>query len=246
MAGKLHKTLMFHRFYWLKHLPDWRCIRKFYPHFITRTKKSQRRYDFGGSRQSLRRRRYYLRTGHPISRPSCSPGPARWPGRINHSRRADIAYGWNLAKEIGGLDVGQTVAVKGRAVLAVEAVEGTDECIRRAGRLCPSGGFTVVKVSKPQQDMRFDVPTIDLDTLDTLIEAGGSVLAVEARRTIILDQPQFVARARKHKLHRRSARRRSHAAGPRSGLTPFFTLPPGGSSVARGGQTFQRHRRGER
>ena len=74
-------------------------------------------------------------------------------------------------------------------VLAVEAVEGTDECIRRAGSLCRAGGFTVVKVAKPQQDMRFDVPTIGLGTLETIRAAGGSVLAIEAGRTILLDEP---------------------------------------------------------
>ena len=73
-----------------------------------------------------------------------------------------------MAKEMGRLDVGQSVAVKDQAMLAVEAVEGTDECIRRAGGLCPAGGFTLVKVAKPQQDMRFDVPTVGLGTLETL------------------------------------------------------------------------------
>ena len=96
---------------------------------------------------------------------------------------------------MGRLDIGQSVAVKGRAVLAVEAVEGTDDCIRRAGQLCPAGGFTVVKVSKPQQDMRFDVPTIGVGTIQTMKDAGGSVLAIEADRTIVLDQSELVAYA---------------------------------------------------
>src|SRR5436189_89895 len=67
----------------------------------------------------------------------------------------DIEFGWTLAKEMGRLDIGQSVVVKDRACLAVEAIEGTDECIRRAGKLCPAGGFTIVKLAKPQQDMRF-------------------------------------------------------------------------------------------
>jgi hypothetical protein len=105
-----------------------------------------------------------------------------------------------LAKELGRVDVGQSVAVKGLAVLAVEAVEGTDECIRRAGHLCPSGGFTVVKVAKPQQDMRFDVPTIGPGTIQTLIEAGASALAIEAGKTIVLDQEEVVRLADRHQL----------------------------------------------
>ena len=100
------------------------------------------------------------------------------------SQWKDIQFGWHLAKELGRLDVGQSVAVKGQAVLAVEAVEGTDECIRRAGLLCPAGGFTVVKVAKPQQDMRFDVPTIGPGTIQTLIEAGAGTLAIEAGKTV--------------------------------------------------------------
>jgi len=77
--------------------------------------------------------------------------------------------------------------VKERSVLAVEAVEGTDQAILRAGSLCKAGGFTVVKVAKPQQDMRFDVPTIGVNTVENIHKAGGRVLAVEAGRTILLD-----------------------------------------------------------
>ncbi|MCH8923330.1 MAG: UDP-2,3-diacylglucosamine diphosphatase LpxI, partial [Planctomycetes bacterium] len=115
-------------------------------------------------------------------------------------QRSDIALGWKLAKEMGGLDVGQSVAVSGRSPLAVEAIEGTDECIRRAGSLCKASDFTVVKVAKPQQDMRFDVPTIGLGTLATLAAAGGRVLAIEAGRTIIIDQADVIEFANRKKL----------------------------------------------
>ncbi len=101
---------------------------------------------------------------------------------------ADIEYGWHLAKEMGRLDVGQSVAVRERAVLAVEAIEGTDAAIRRAGDLCPGGGFVVVKVAKPQQDMRFDVPTIGPSTIESIQKAGGKVLAIEADKTILIDE----------------------------------------------------------
>jgi DUF1009 family protein len=112
----------------------------------------------------------------------------------------DVAFGWHLAREMGRLDVGQSVAVKDRAVLAVEAVEGTDQAIQRAGSLCRSGGFTVVKVAKPQQDMRFDVPTVGTSTIETLYEAGGRVLAIEADRTIVLDQEETVRLADRYGL----------------------------------------------
>ena len=108
----------------------------------------------------------------------------------------DIEFGWTMAKEMGRLDIGQTVVVRDQAVLAIEAIEGTDECIRRAGQLC-NGGFTVVKVSKPNQDMRFDVPTIGVGTIETIHQAGGRVLAIEADRTIVLDQDATIAAAEK-------------------------------------------------
>lgn len=115
--------------------------------------------------------------------------------RPSNSETTDISFGWKLARRMGDLDVGQSVAVKDRAVLAVEAIEGTDRAITRAGTLCRAGGFVVVKIAKPEQDMRFDVPTIGCDTIETLYRAGGRVLAIEADRTIILDQDKTVGLA---------------------------------------------------
>ncbi len=102
----------------------------------------------------------------------------------------DIAFGWNLAREMGRLDVGQSVAVKDLAVLAVEAIEGTDAAIIRAGSLCRSGRFTLVKVAKPKQDMRFDVPTVGVTTIQNLHRAGGKYLAIEAGKTILLNEAE--------------------------------------------------------
>jgi DUF1009 family protein len=111
------------------------------------------------------------------------------------AERQDIEFGWTMAKEMGRLDVGQSVAVKEKATLAVEAIEGTDRCIDRAGLLCRAGGWTLVKVAKPQQDMRFDVPTIGVTTIENLHNAGAKVLAIEAGKTIVIDQPDVVALA---------------------------------------------------
>src|SRR4051794_26017964 len=112
----------------------------------------------------------------------------------------DIEFGWGLAKEMGRLDVGQSVAVKERAALAVEAIEGTDRCIERAGQLCRAGGWTLVKVAKPRQDMRFDVPTIGTATIENLKQAGARVLAIEAGKTIVIDQADVVALADRYGL----------------------------------------------
>ena len=110
----------------------------------------------------------------------------------------DIDFGWNLAKHMGGLDVGQSVAVKERSVLAVEAIEGTDRCIERAGQLCPAGGWTLVKVAKPDQDMRFDVPTVGLQTIENLNKARAKLLAIEADRTIMIDQEKVIDLANRY------------------------------------------------
>jgi hypothetical protein len=122
------------------------------------------------------------------------PGPL---GRLEPSaeQRADVAFAWPIAKELGRLDIGQTVAVRDRAVLAVEAIEGTDAAIARAGALAPSGGIVVVKVAKPDQDARFDMPAIGLDTLKALVEAKAAALAFEAGRTVVLDRDELAREA---------------------------------------------------
>ena len=108
--------------------------------------------------------------------------------------KEDIKFGWEIAKGIGKLDIGQTVVVKQKAVVAVEAIEGTDRVIRRGGDLA-GPGTVVVKVCKPEQDMRFDVLTIGLKTMESLLEAGSSVLAVEAEKTLFLDREEALGKA---------------------------------------------------
>ncbi len=103
------------------------------------------------------------------------------------SQLADIRFGKAIAKRIGGLDIGQTVVVKDRAILAVEAIEGTDAAIARGGALA-GGGAVVVKVGKPRQDMRFDIPFVGPKTIETLASASCAVLAMEAGKTFLLEQ----------------------------------------------------------
>jgi DUF1009 family protein len=116
------------------------------------------------------------------------------------AEQKDIEFGWTLAKEMGRLDVGQSVAVKEVATLAVEAIEGTDRCIERAGQFCRAGGWSLVKVAKPQQDMRFDVPTIGVTTIENMHKAGAKVLAIEAGKTILLDESEVIALADRYGL----------------------------------------------
>ena len=103
----------------------------------------------------------------------------------------DIKYASSVARELSKFDIGQTVVVKDNTVVALEAVEGTDETIKRAGTLA-GGGFTVVKMARPDQDMRFDVQLVGLDTLKSLIDAGGRVLALEAKRTMLIDRKEII------------------------------------------------------
>src|SRR5262249_22010247 len=113
----------------------------------------------------------------------------------NYNEQADIDLGWELAKEMGRLDVGQSVAIRDRAVLDVEAIEGTDRAIAGAGELAHGGRFVVVKVAKPQQDMRFDVPAVGVSTIETMHRAGAKVLAIEAEKTIMLDEADVISLA---------------------------------------------------
>jgi UDP-2,3-diacylglucosamine hydrolase len=110
------------------------------------------------------------------------------------AERKDLEFGYRMADTIAGLDIGQTIAVKHLAVVAVEAMEGTDETIARAGHLA-GGGVAIVKVAKPNQDMRFDVPIVGLATVEAMRRAGATLLSVDAGRTLIFDRDAFLASA---------------------------------------------------
>jgi hypothetical protein len=111
----------------------------------------------------------------------------------------DVYFGFELAKAVGALDIGQTVAVKDKAIVAVEALEGTDNLIRRAGKIARRG-MTVIKVAKPKQDMRFDIPVIGLKTIQSLVGAGAKCLAIEADKTLFIDRDAAVKLADKKGL----------------------------------------------
>jgi DUF1009 family protein len=113
--------------------------------------------------------------------------------------RADFEFGYRMADAIAALDIGQTIAVKHKAVVAVEAMEGTDEVIGRAGHLA-GPGVRVVKVAKPNQDMRFDVPVVGLLTIKAMRVAGASALSIDAGRTLVLDGDDVVASANEAKI----------------------------------------------
>lgn len=190
MAGKIEKTVLFRPFMLLRLMPDWRTAHMWF-RYATANKKDDTILlavirEFERDNMTFDSALTYcpellVKHGFLTSR---KPTAAQW---------KDIQFGWEMAREMGRLDIGQSVVVNNMAVIAVEAIEGTDKCIRRAGELCRRSGFSVVKVAKPQQDMRFDVPTVGEDTIKTMHEAGGRVLAIEAGMTIIIN-PEEVSR----------------------------------------------------
>ncbi|MDC0176006.1 UDP-2,3-diacylglucosamine diphosphatase LpxI [Planctomycetaceae bacterium] len=192
MAGKIEKVELFKPARLLRLLPDWRTLHMWF-RYATANKSDDTILlaiirEFGRDGIRFHSALDYcpeLLVNHGFLTRR-KPSTAQW---------RDIKFGWDIAKDIGRLDIGQTVVVNDTAVIAVEAIEGTDQAIRRAGTLCRRGGFTVVKVAKPQQDRRFDVPTIGLDTVQTMYEAGGRVLAIESQQTILLDADEAISLA---------------------------------------------------
>ena len=134
----------------------------------------------------------------------------------NEVERKDLEFGYRMADAIAGLDIGQTIAVKHQAVVAVEAMEGTDETIVRAGQLAGSG-VTIVKVAKPNQDMRFDVPIAGLATIQAMRVAGATALSLDAGHALIFDREAFFASANEAGIAvvGRSLPRRSDSGGGR-------------------------------
>jgi UDP-2,3-diacylglucosamine hydrolase len=113
---------------------------------------------------------------------------------------SDALIGWKAAKVLGELDIGQTVIVKDKNIIAVEGIEGTDATILRAGNLCQNTNFVVVKVSKPQQDLRLDLPTVGINTIENIISSGGKTLIVEASRTLFIDPQQVISLADRYDM----------------------------------------------
>ena len=195
MAGKIQKVKLNTAYFWWHYFPDWRTITFWF---------FRRRRDNKDDSLLLAVVDEFARDGIVCTSaldlcPELLVKAGVLTKRVpSIKEEKDIAFGWELAKEMGRLDVGQSVAVNNRAVLAVEAIEGTDQAILRAGTLCPCGGFTVVKVAKPQQDMRFDVPTVGCATIESMHKAGAKVLAIEADKTIVIDQEETIALANRY------------------------------------------------
>jgi UDP-2,3-diacylglucosamine hydrolase len=148
---------------------------------------------------------FFLQANLPVAGPLTRRGPSA-------AELADIDYGLEVAGDIATLDLGQTIVVRGKACVAIEAMEGTDATIRRAGELMRGqqgaakpavlsrGPLTVLKLSKPNQDMRFDVPVVGVPTLETMVGAGATCLCISAGKTLMFDREEMIAFADKQKI----------------------------------------------
>jgi UDP-2,3-diacylglucosamine hydrolase len=197
MAGKFHKRILFQPWRWLQLWPDYRLIRLWF---------NRNRVDNADDNLLLAIIEEFKRDGLDcVSALDLCPELLVAEGvftkrKVSAKEEKDVQFGWGLAKQMGGLDVGQSVMVKDRAVLAVEAIEGTDKAILRAGELCGNTPFVVVKVAKPNQDMRFDVPTVGRTTIESMKAAGAKVLAIEAGKTIFIDEKETIELANRYEI----------------------------------------------
>lgn len=190
MAGKVRKTRMYTPFRVLRMRPDLRTFKIWYR--TVRDKSDDTL--LGALARELESEGIRVMDTTPWMGKHLAEKGVLTERRPSAAEEKDIRFGLKIALGLGRLDVGQSVAVKEEAVVAVEAMEGTDGMIARAGDLC-RGGFVTVKMAKPNQDLRFDIPTIGPDTIRTLREAGGKVLVVEARKTLIVDPEETIAEA---------------------------------------------------
>lgn len=193
MVGRVAKHRIFTPWRILKYLPDWRTFRIWY----WRLRKKDKRSDavLSAIADELASGGILLENSIMYCKQHLATAGIMTKSQPNSVAKADIEFGWPMAKKLAELDIGQAIVVKEREIIAVEAIEGTAEMIERAGKLCKSGGWTLIKASRPNQDLRFDVPCVGPDTIESLAKNGGKCLVVEADKTIIIDKPDTIHRA---------------------------------------------------
>jgi len=195
MVGRVAKKRIYTPWRIVKYMPDWRAIRIWYWRLRHKDKRNDTvlraiadEFASGGIilEDSTMYCKEHLATEGVMTR--CQPPANVW---------EDINFGWDLLKKIGELDIGQALAVREREIIAVEAIEGTARMIERAGALCKKGGWTLLKAPRANHDMRFDVPCIGPDTIESLRQHGARCVVVEKEKTLILDKPQTLELADK-------------------------------------------------
>ena len=195
MVGRVSKGRLFTPWRILQYLPDWRAFRIYY--WRLRGKNKQTDLLLSAVADELASGGIILENSTMYCKEHLATAGTMTKTQPPPSIEGDIEFGWHLVKKLGELDIGQAIAVKEKEVIAVEAIEGTAKMIERAGRYCKKGSWTLIKVSKPGQDMRFDVPCVGPDTIRSLADNGGKCLVVEAEKTIIIDKPETIKLADK-------------------------------------------------
>jgi DUF1009 family protein len=199
MAGRVRKARMFagpRWLQWLQYLPDLTSIRVWY--FHARDKRND--VLLGAVADEMARRGLTLVDSTKYCPEALAPAGVLTPFEPSRAVLDDAEFAWPLAKQIAALDIGQSVAVKEREIIAVEAIEGTDQLIARAGELCRAGGWTLVKVAKPNQDMRFDVPTIGASTIENLKRNRAAAVVIEAGKTLLLERERLLELAKQYRI----------------------------------------------
>jgi DUF1009 family protein len=195
MVGRVAKSRLYTPWRILRYLPDWRAFRIYY--WRLRGKDRLDNSFLSALADELASGGIVLENSIMYCKEHMATAGVMTKRPPSTSIEDDIEFGWPIVKKLGELDIGQAIAVKEREVIAVEAIEGTAEMIKRAGQFCKSGSWTLIKTSKPDQDMRFDVPCVGPDTISSLAKYGGKCLVVEAGKTIIIDKPETIELADK-------------------------------------------------
>ena len=194
LIGSVRKKEMYLRFRLLRNLPDIRTARIWY----AKVRKDKRDNSvLRAVADELAREGIELASSVKYCQEHLAGEGVMTRTRPSRSVEEDAEFGWRIARSSAHLDIGQSVAVKEHDIIAIEAIEGTDEMIRRAGKLCKVGGWTLIKVARPRQDMRFDVPTVGPDTMRNLAEQKCTCLVLEAGKTLIADKPATLVLADK-------------------------------------------------
>jgi DUF1009 family protein len=188
MVGRVAKWRLFTPYRILRYLPDWRAFRVYY--WRLRGKNKLTDSILNAVADELASGGIFLENSIMYCKEHLATKGVMTKNQPSPQVKSDIEFGWPIAKKLGDLDIGQSIAVREKQVIAVEAIEGTDEMIERAGQFCKTGGWTLIKVAKPNQDMRFDVPCVGPDTIKSLVRNKGRCLVVEAGKTIIIDKSE--------------------------------------------------------
>jgi hypothetical protein len=194
MIGGVRKKEIYSPLRVLRYIPDWRTARLWY-----RTVRGDKRDNavLRAAAEELRSEGIELVSCVKFCQEHLADEGLMTRTPVARGSEADVEFGWRIARASAELDIGQSLAVKERDIIAVEAMEGTDAMVRRAGRICRVGGWTMIKVARPSQDMRFDVPTVGPETLRHLKDSRCACLVLEAGRTLIVDKEATLALADK-------------------------------------------------